>query len=60
MALCFGLIVAVLAVMTIVRPLPKPVDLPVNPKMDMTTSQGAKLFGAVVILLTLALYVIFW
>ncbi len=46
MALCFGLIVAVLAVMTIVRPLPKPVELPVNPKMDMTTSQGAKLFGA--------------
>jgi hypothetical protein len=32
----------------------------VNPKMDMTTSHGAKLFGAFVILLTLALYVIFW
>ncbi len=60
MALCFGLIVAVLAVMTIVRPLAKPVDLPVNPKMDMTTSRGAKLFGALVILLTLALYAIFW
>jgi len=60
MALCFGLIIAVLAVMTIVRPLPKPVDLPVNPKMDMTTSRGAKAFGVFVILLTLALYVIFW
>ena len=60
MALCFGLIVAVLTVMTVVRPLPKPVDLPVNPKMDMTTSNGAKAFGAFVILLTLALYVIFW
>ena len=60
MALCFGLIIAVLSVMTLVRPLPKPVDLPVNPKMDMTTSYGAKVFGAFVILLTLALYVIFW
>jgi len=60
MALCFGLIVAVLTLMTIVRPLPKPVDLPVNPKMDMTTSNGAKAFGVFVILLTLALYVIFW
>jgi len=60
MALCFGLIIAVLTVMTLVRPLPEPVDLPVNPKMDMTTSRGAKAFGAIVILLTLALYVIFW
>lgn len=60
MALCFGLIIVVLTVMTLVRPLPKPVDLPVNPKMDMTTSQGAKAFGAIVILLTIALYVIFW
>ena len=60
MALCFGLIMAVLTVMTLVRPLAQPVNLPVNPKMDMTTSRGAKAFGAVVILLTLALYVIFW
>jgi solute:Na+ symporter, SSS family len=60
MALCFGLIMAVLTVMTLVRPLAQPVDLPVNPKMDMTTSRGAKAFGAVVILLTIALYVIFW
>jgi SSS family solute:Na+ symporter len=60
MALCFGLIMAVLSVMTLVRPLAKPVELPVNPKMDMTTSRGAKAFGAVVILLTLVLYVIFW
>jgi len=60
MALCFGLIIAVLSIMTLVRPLAKPVELPVNPKMDMTSSQGAKLFGGVVILLTLVLYVIFW
>jgi SSS family solute:Na+ symporter len=60
MALCFGLIMAVLTVMTLVRPLAQPVDLPVNPKMDMTTSRGAKAFGAIVILLTIALYVIFW
>ena len=60
MALCFGLVVAVLSLMTLVRPLAKPVELPVNPRMDMTASRGAKAFGAVVILLTLALYVIFW
>ena len=60
MALCFGLIMAVLTVMTLIRPLAQPVDLPVNPKMDMTTSRGAKAFGALVILLTIALYVVFW
>jgi len=60
MALCFGLIIAVLSIMTLVRPLAKPVDLPVNPQMDMTTSRGAKTAGAVVILLTVVLYVIFW
>lgn len=60
MALCFGLIIAVLSIMTLVRPLAKPVELPVNPKMDMTTSRGAKMFGAVVIALTLVLYAIFW
>ena len=60
MALCFGLIIAVLSLLTLIHPLTKPVDLPVNPKMDMTTSRGAKAFGAFVILLTLALYVVFW
>jgi len=60
MAICFGIVLAVLAVMTVVMPLPKPVVLPTNPKMDMTESRGAKLAGLGVVVLTLALYVIFW
>ncbi|MEN6426151.1 MAG: sodium/solute symporter [Phycisphaerales bacterium] len=60
MAICFGIILAVLTVMTLVKPLPKPVVLPTNPKMDMTSSRGAKLAGVGVVVLTLVLYAIFW
>ena len=59
-AICFVVILAVLAVMTVLRPLPQPVALPVNEKMDLTSSPRAKLYGAGVVLLTLALYVLFW
>jgi len=60
MAICFFIILAVLAVMTLLKPLPQPVTLPVNETMDMRTDGKTKIFGAAVILLTLTLYVIFW
>ncbi len=60
MALCFGIIVAVLTILTLINPLKKPVELPVNPKMDMTQSKGALVFGIGVCVLTVALYLIFW
>ncbi len=60
MALCFGIVVATLTVLTLVAPLKKPVELPVNASMDITPSKGAKAAGGVVILLTIVLYVVFW
>ena len=60
MAICFAVILAVLTIMTLVRPLPQPVTLPVNQTMDMSTDHRTKIFGIVVVLLTLTLYVIFW
>jgi solute:Na+ symporter, SSS family len=60
MALCFGLVIAVLTAMTLIWPLRKPVELPVNEKMDLESSKGAKLGGIAVVVLTLILYVIFW
>jgi SSS family solute:Na+ symporter len=50
----------VLTIMTVLKPMPEPVTLPVNEKMDMRTDRRTKIFGAVVVLLTLTLYVIFW
>ena len=40
MSLCFGLIMATLTVLTLVNPLKKPVELPVNEKMNLETSKG--------------------
>jgi solute:Na+ symporter, SSS family len=60
MALCFGIVMAVLALMTLISPLRKPVELPVNKQMNIESSKGAMICGAGVIVLTLILYVIFW
>jgi SSS family solute:Na+ symporter len=60
MAICFAVILAVLALMTLLRPLPEPVTLPVNTDMDMRTDPKTRIFGIAVILLTLILYAIFW
>ena len=56
-------VVAVLAVLTVMRlawPLPRPVDLPVNEKMNLETKADVKVWGAVVVVMTVALYVVFW
>jgi len=60
MALCFGILLVVLTVITLVRPLKQPVELPVNEQMDMRSSKGAKVWGGVAVVLTIALYVVFW
>ena len=60
MALCFGIIMTILAVLTLINPLKKPIELPVNKSMNLESSRGAKIFGLVVVALTLVLYAIFW
>jgi len=60
MALCFGLIAAVLTLLTLVNPLKQPVNLPVNEKMNIEQSRGAFYFGLFVCVLTVALYIVFW
>jgi SSS family solute:Na+ symporter len=60
MALCFIILLIVLTLVTLIKPLKQPVQLPVNEKMDMTVSQGTKIFGWVVVALTVVLYVIFF
>jgi SSS family solute:Na+ symporter len=60
MAICFFAVIAVLTVITIIKPLDQPINLPENKQMDMQASQGAKAFGMIVVCLTLALYILFW
>jgi SSS family solute:Na+ symporter len=60
MGLCFGIVIATLTLLTLVAPLKKPVDLPVNPQMDVTPSKGAMVCGGMVIAATVVLYAVFW
>ena len=60
MAVCFGIVLAVLTTLTLLTPLKKPVDLPVNDKMDVSPSKGAMIFGGFVCAATVSLYIVFW
>lgn len=60
MAVCFFAVLAVLTVMRLVDPMAKPVDLPVNTQINLETKNDVKVWGVVVVLLTLTLYAIFW
>ncbi len=60
MAICFAAVLAVLGLITLLKPMPKPVELPVNAAMDMRVDRGTKVLGGVVVVLTLLLYVVYW
>lgn len=60
MAICFALVLAVLAIMTKLNPLEEPVELPTNEGMDLSSSAGAKFWGMVVVVATLVLYGVFF
>ena len=60
MAVTFVLILAVLTVMTLLKPLREPVTLPVREGFDMRPSRSVVFRGIFVVLATLTLYAIFW
>jgi SSS family solute:Na+ symporter len=59
-ALAFLLSCAVLTVATVTRPLAEPRPLPDAGILDMRASPGAKIAGALIVALTVSLYVVFW
>lgn len=60
MAICFGAVVLILTVLTLINPLKEPVVLPINKEIALESSSVAKVCGVVVVVMTIALYVIFW
>ena len=60
MALCFFLVLAVGVTVTKLKPLAQPVVMPVNTAMTLETSQGARLAGIGVCVVTVIFYIIFW
>ena len=59
MAICFALCLVVMYVIARVRPLAKPVEFEKKSDVDLKTSNGAKIAGIIVVIITLALYVLF-
>ncbi|QQL45150.1 sodium:solute symporter family transporter [Sulfuriroseicoccus oceanibius] len=60
MGLCFIIVLLAGAIVTMIAPMRKPVEMPETKEIELETSSGAKLAGGLVVLATLALYVIFW
>ena len=59
MAICFGLCLAVMGIITVIKPLAEPIEFKINTSIKLETSKGAKIAGIIVVIITLALYVIF-
>ncbi len=60
MAITFGVILAVMTIITLVKPLKEPVTMPVQKDFDMRPTPSVAWLGALVILFTVSLYIIFW
>ncbi|MEY3395299.1 MAG: hypothetical protein RL346_1535, partial [Verrucomicrobiota bacterium] len=60
MAICFFIVIIMGILITMFKPMAKPVELPVNEQIELTTSFGAKVGGGIVVVLTIALYAVFW
>jgi SSS family solute:Na+ symporter len=60
MAIAFFIVLAILTVMTLVRPKTDEDTLEKAPGIELIPAPGAKLAGGLVVVATLSLYVIFW
>ncbi len=60
MAICFGVIVVTLGIVTLIKPLRTPVVMPTTDLISLESSKSAKIWGYVVVACTLVLYGIFW
>jgi SSS family solute:Na+ symporter len=59
MAVCFGLCLFIMLIITMLKPLASPVEFKQKTTLNLETSRGAMIAGLVVVVLTLVLYVIF-
>ncbi|MEM0965861.1 MAG: sodium/solute symporter [Verrucomicrobiota bacterium] len=60
MAITLGLVIVVGILLTLLRPMAKPVEMPVNDEIALESSSGAKMAGVGVVVLTIILYIVFW
>lgn len=59
MAICFGLCLVVMTIITLLKPLSQPIEFRQQSTLNLRSSNGAKIAGIVVIVITLVLYFLF-
>ncbi|HOW68711.1 MAG TPA: sodium/solute symporter [Candidatus Paceibacterota bacterium] len=59
MAVCFALCLAIMSVITLVKPLPKPIEFKHNTVIALDTSKSAKFGGILVVVIALLFYFLF-
>lgn len=59
MAICFALCLVIMGLITLFRPLSKPVEFKQQSNLNLESSKGARIAGLIIIALTLILYFIF-
>ena len=59
MAVCFVFCLLVMLIITLIKPLAEPVEFRKKTDLNLETSKGAVFFGVLIVIMTLALYVIF-
>jgi SSS family solute:Na+ symporter len=60
MAITFGVVLAAMTVITLIRPLPEPKVMPVREDYDLTPSPSVLWLGGAVIAGVVAFYIVFW
>lgn len=60
MAISFALVIIAMVIITIIKPLQKPVVLPEKGNIDLTSTPVVKWLGMIIVVITLILYIIFW
>jgi len=60
MAVCFFCVLALMALITWLKPLAEPVKMPVNTRIQLESSPLARNWGIAVVVATLGLYAFFW
>ena len=60
MALSFFCVLGVMSVITLIKPMKEPVKFEVKTDINLESSKSAKVFGILVVAVTIGLYILFW
>ncbi|MBN1421946.1 MAG: sodium/solute symporter [Planctomycetes bacterium] len=60
MAICFFIVLIIMTAIGIAKPLPQPIEFQTKTKLDLRSSRPAMVWGVIVVIATVLLYIRFW